>query len=164
MSIASSEVSPTVGGLFAWPLTPRLGLEVAAAWSDRPAGGSGFAAGLSVRRNLTMRQAIVPHVKAGVGLYVATIDPAQGTPPEFYRHRFGHGDGYINAARQTFTDPALVLGAGFSWFVGPRVAIRPEVETFIVRGDSRTSVVTSVVARFEYHFEDYRVTPDRAAR
>jgi hypothetical protein len=148
--------------MFAWPLTPRLGLEVAGAWSDRPDDGSGFAAGLSVRRNLTARQTLVPYVKAGAGVYVATVDSSRGTPPEFYRGRFGPGDGVVNGSRKTFTDPALVLGGGVSWFLGRRIALRPEVETFIIRGGSRTSVVTSVVARLEYHFEDYRITRERA--
>jgi hypothetical protein len=150
--------------MFAWPLTPRLGLEVAAAWSDRPNDGSGFAAGLTLRRNLTVRQTVVPHVKAGAGVYVATVDRARGVPPEFYRHRLGPGGGRVEANRHTFADPAVVLGGGVSWFIGRRIALRPEVETFIVRGGSRTSVVTSVVARLEYHFEDYRVTRDSAGR
>ena len=164
VSIASSEASPTLGGMFGWPLTARVGLEVAGAWSDTPRDGSGFAAGLSLRRNFTARQTLVPYMKAGVGVYVATVDAAKGTPPDFYLRRFGPGDERVDGTRHTFSDPALVLGGGVSWFLGRRLALRPEVETFIIRGGSRTSAVTSFVARLEYHFEDYRITRNRASR
>jgi hypothetical protein len=156
--LAPSEAGPVLGGLVGWPLTNHLGLELAAGWSDRSNDGSAFQAGMTLRRNLGAREGVMPYLKAGAGVHVATVDTGRGTPPEFYRRRLGPGDGPIAGSRHTFVDPAVVLGSGISWFIGRKFAVRPEVEAFIVRGDSRTTVVTSVVARFEYHFEPMRIT------
>jgi hypothetical protein len=158
VSIANAKSSSTFGGMVGWPVTGRWGLEASAAWSDRPDDGSAFGAGLSIRRNLRAGESVMPYVKAGAGIYIATIDSSRGTPPEFYRHRFGRNGVGIDESRRTFSDPALVLGGGVSWLVTRRFAIRPEVETLIVRGGSRTTAVTSIIARLEYHFEEPRIT------
>lgn len=158
VSITPQDVSPTLGGMVGWPFTGRFGMEAGASWVRRPHGGSSMAAAVSFRHNFTGREGFVPYVKGGVGVYLERLDTSRATPPAFYARRLRAPAG-IDGNPYTFIDPAVVLGGGTSWFVSRRVAIRPEVESFIVIRGANARTVTSARAYLEFHFEDARVAP-----
>ncbi len=158
VSLAPSDAGAAFGGMVGWPFTGRFGMEVSAAWANRQHDSSSLAAELSFRHNLTPQQTWVPYVKAGIGVYVARLDTSRAEPPDFYARRLADDASRIGSDVHTFADPAIVVGGGASWFVARRLAIRPEVETYIVVRGAHARAVTSVAARLEYHFEDFRIT------
>jgi hypothetical protein len=144
VSFQESQAHPTLGGMIGWTLTSKWAVEVAAAWSDRVNDSIAFGTSLSLRRSVWTSRGVAPYLKAGAGLYIETADQSEGT---------------IATSNYRFNDPAAVVGAGVSWLLSRRFAIRPEVETFIVWKDGRTTAITSVVALLEFHFDQPRITP-----
>jgi len=145
VSFQDSQAHPTLGGMIGWTLTPKWTAEASAAWSDRSNDSTAFRASMSLRRNLWAQRRLSPYFKGGGGLYIETADQtSQGT---------------LGTSNYKFNDPAAVVGAGVSWLLNRRFSIRPEVETFVVWKDSKTTAITSVLALFEWHFERSNVTP-----
>jgi hypothetical protein len=121
-----------------WEILPWFGVEGSGTWSDRGARAEAFAADVRGLVGLPRSGALVPFVSGGVGLFRTT---REGVP--------------------TVTDPSLVAGAGLNMFVTSHAALRPEVTSTFVIGDTRTHAVTAVALRFTYHFEDHPITPSR---
>jgi hypothetical protein len=153
--VAASDTGPVVGGALGWEVTPRLALEGVASWLDRAEAPESFSAALRVRTGL-MRQRSAPFLEGGFGLYRAGIDPGRASIPDFYRRRMVFGDA---AHRQTFTDPAFLVGGGWTLFVSRHFSLQPAVEATIVTRDAHGYVLTAGVVRLGYHFEDHPVTP-----
>jgi len=149
----SSETGLAAGMAMAWDATPLFAVEGSGSWLDRGPGANAFAAALKVQARLRSRT-LVPFVEAGFGMYRAWFDPDATAIPEFYRDR-------ITATDRSVTDPAFVFGGGVSLFASRRISLRPEVETMLVRNSGQNYLVTTVAARFVYHFEDRPITPAR---
>jgi hypothetical protein len=149
-----SQAGLTAGMAMGWDATPRLAFEGSGSWLDRGNGANAFAAVAKVQGRLRSARPVVPFVEAGFGMYRAWFEPDSTSIPEFYQQR-------ISATDRTATDPAFLFGGGVSLFASRRIAIRPEVETLLVRNSGQNYFVTSVAARFIYHFEDRPVTPAR---
>lgn len=148
----ASETGLVAGMAMGWDASPMLALEGSGSWLDRGGGASAFAAAMKVQVRLRPVRTVIPFGEAGFGMYRAWFDPDSTAIPEFYQTR-------ITATDRTVTDPALVFGGGVSVFLSPRISFRPEVETMLVRDSGQNYFVTSVAARFVYHFEDRPITP-----
>jgi len=154
----SSEAGPLAGAAIGWEVTPAIAIEGSGHWLDRGSGADAFAAALKVQAGLMVPHRAVPFLEAGIGLYRAWFDPAADTVPDFYRHRMAAttpGPGVTS----TFTDPSFLFGGGVNIFVTRHIAIRPCIESMIVRRDSQNYVVTAVAVHFAYHFESHPVAP-----
>jgi hypothetical protein len=155
----ASETRPLASTAVGWEITPAIAIEGSGYWLDR-SGADVFAAALKVQAGLLVPHTAVPFLEAGVGLYRASFDPAASTVPDFYRRRIAAntpGPG----ATSTFTDPSFILGGGVNIFVTRHIAIRPDVESMIVRRDSQHYVVTAVAVHIAYHFESHPIAPTR---
>jgi len=157
---SASRTRSVVGGGVGWEVTPWVGLEGRFAWQDRARDEDAFAAELGAHVNLLSERPVVPFVKGGVGLYRASFGRVLDDIPEFYRRRLAPPDPALRA-RQTFTDPSLVVGDGVNVYVSRHVAIRPEIEAIAIRRDGRGHVVTAVTIHLAYHFEEHPITPSR---
>jgi hypothetical protein len=155
----AANTSALLGGAFGWEITPAVGVEARGTWFDRGAATGAFGADLTLQAGLTRPQTIVPFVAAGLGFYRAWFDSGAQNVPGFYGRRmmagpagaFGPGGG----ARQSFTDPSFVVGAGVNWYVTRHVAIRPDVGATIVRHGGAGHTVTTFSVRLAYHFEPH---------
>jgi hypothetical protein len=146
------------GGSLGWEVTPRIAVEGSGAWF-RPGGDTrGFSAALKGQFGLPVRERVVPFAEAGIGLYRAVFEPGAAGVPPFYANRMT-STGPLATHDQTFTDPAFVVGAGISLFANRHFAVRPDVETMVIRHGGESHVVTSFAIRLAYHFEDHPVTP-----
>lgn len=109
-SVGAASASPGTGALagvgVGWEVTPRFGIEGAAAWLDRPGDSAAFAAALTAHFRLRGLQTISPYLKGGIGMYRLSLA----------------------APRATFTDPSVVVGGGIRLFATKHLAFRPEVE------------------------------------
>lgn len=150
----ASHAGLTAGMAMGWDATPWLALEGSGSWLDRGDGANAFAAVAKVQGRLRSARPVIPFVEAGFGMYRAWFDPDSTSVPDFYQHR-------ITATDRTATDPAFLFGGGVNLFASRRVAIRPEIETLFLRNGGQNYFVTSVAARFVYHFEDRPITPAR---
>lgn len=159
----SAATRPFAGTSVGWEITPAIAIEGSGYWLDRSSGADGFAAALKVQTGLIVPHTAVPFLEAGVGLYRASFDPVTSLIPDFYRRRMA-AIASRPGATNTFTDPSLILGGGLNIFVTRHVAIRPDIETMIVRRDSQNHVVTAVAVHMAYHFESHPVTPTRTSR
>ncbi len=155
---ASSETGLVLGGAVGWELNPWAEIETDMTWMARRHGAAAFAAAITGQANLTARRAVVPFLRAGVGLYSASFDTAQAIPPDFYARRLGPG-GLHQGPNYRFTDPSVVAGGGVTLFVNRHVSVRPEVQSTIARRASRNYVVTTLTVQLTYHFEEHHVTP-----
>jgi hypothetical protein len=150
----SSETGAQVGGTIGWEITPRIAVEGNGTWFDRRNGAEAFAATLAVQAALTRTGPVAPFVEGGFGLYRASFDISRSAVPGFYRDRMTPGAiGY--SVTNTFTDPAVLVGAGLNVFATPHIAIRPQVEAWIVTRNSQSYVMTAVAVRAAYHFENH---------
>jgi hypothetical protein len=154
VATADSRSGALAGGAAGWEITPRLGLEGSVAWFDRSGGSEAFAAAVTAHANLLGPAIVVPFVKGGVGMYRATFGQERDDIPDFYRRRLGPG-APSPGRYHTFTDPSLVVGGGVNLFTTRHWVISPEIESIILRQQSRTHVVTSVTAHVAYHFEEH---------
>ena len=153
----SDHAGSAFGTALGWELTPKVAIEGGATWLDRNAGSDAFAAALKVRAAFFGRDKAAPFVTAGIGAYRASYERMSDDIPAFHRDRMS---GRMGAqTRATFTDPALVFGAGVNLFVTRHIAVRPDVEAMVVMRDSRRYVVTTVGLHLAFHFEDHPVTP-----
>jgi outer membrane protein with beta-barrel domain len=150
----SSNAKPLVGTSVGWEVTPRLAIEGSGYWIERGTGASSFAAALKLQTGLTAPHVAVPFLEAGVGLFRASFEPTATAVPDFYRRRMLGATAEVGAT-DTFTDPSFVVGGGINIFVTPHIAIRPDVETMIVRRDAQTYVVTAAAVHVAYHFESH---------
>jgi hypothetical protein len=155
---ASSTLGPLAGGAVGWEVTPRFGVEGSAAWLDRGRSAAAFAAALSAHLNLRRPRTTVPFIMGGIGLYRVSFDVSRDAIPDFYGRRLGAGETDLGPTR-TFTDPALVAGAGVNVFATRKWAIRPQVQTMVVRRHSRSHPVTAVTLHVAYHLEEHPITP-----
>lgn len=161
--IDSSKTSPLAGASVGWEITPRIGIEGSGYWLDPGTRTDAFAAALKLQAGLTAPHGAVPFLEAGVGLYRASFAPTASPVPDFYRRRMAARMMGLGATH-TFTDPSFVLGGGVNIFVARHIAIRPNVETMIIRREAHTYSVTAVAVHLSYHFEDHPVTPARDRR
>jgi hypothetical protein len=159
----ASRTDPLVGTSVGWEITPVTVVEGSGSWLRRGPGAEAFAAALKVQTGLNLSRAAVPFLEAGVGLYRATFEPTAQTVPDFYRRRMPAIAASLGATA-TFTDPSVVLGGGVNVFVTPHIAIRPDVETMIVRADGHSHFVTAVAVHMAYHFESHPVAQARQSR
>jgi hypothetical protein len=157
---ADSDTGAVFGGAAGWQVNPWFGIEGNATWLDRSGSENGFAAAIATHVNLLSRQTAVPFAKAGFGLYHASLRLNDEQAPAFYRQRLQSNDTDPNS-RQSFTDPAFVVGGGMDIFLSRHVALRPEAEAMFVlhEGDSRTMGVFTL--HLVYHFEDHPITSSR---
>jgi hypothetical protein len=155
---ASSDTGPTVALTLGWEITPRLGIEGTGAWLDRHDGADAFSGAILFQTSVLRPRPSAPFVEGGFGLYRASFDLTRSTIPSFYADRIT-ASRVTGVTTNTFTDPALFVGAGYNAFVSRHIAIRPQVEATIVMRNSQTYVVTSVAIRAAYHFEDHPITP-----
>jgi hypothetical protein len=119
-----------------WEVVPWFGLEGNGTRFDRGAHGEAFAADVRALVGLPRAGAVVPFVSGGVGLYRTTFERARGV-----------------------TDPSVIAGGGLNLFVTQHAALRPEVTSTFVIGDTRTHAVTAVALRMTYHFEGHPINP-----
>lgn len=157
-----SHTGPLAGGGIGWEVLPWFGLEGSGTWLDRGARADAFAADFKTMIGLPRSGAVVPFVEGGVGLYRTSYDRSRSVIPAFYMRRMG-GMASMNTSA-TFTDPSVLVGGGLNLFMTTHAALRPEVTSTFVMGDGRTQVVTAVVLRMTYHFEDHPITPSGGAR
>jgi hypothetical protein len=155
VSSGSSDTGVAVGPAIAWEITPRLSIEGIAMWLDRKDAAVTFAAALLAEANLAPPYRVGPFVEAGFGFYRSSFDARQDTMPSFYRDRMTAGSGAV------FTDPAFVLGGGVNLFAARHVAVRPQVDVFIVARDSQSYAVYTASVQVAYHFENHPITPRR---
>ena len=154
-SSGSSDTGVAVGPAIAWEITPRLSIEGIAVWLDRKDAAMTFAAALMAEVNLGPPYKVGPFVEAGFGLYRSSFDARRETMPSFYRDRMTAGSGAV------FTDPAVVLGGGVNLFAARHIAVRPQVDVFIVARDSQQYAVYTASVQIAYHFENHPITPQR---
>jgi hypothetical protein len=148
----SSATGLSAGMALGWDATPRFALEGSGSWLDRGDGADAFAAAFKVQARLRSALTVVPFVETGFGMYRVWFDPDATAIPEFYQDR-------VTATDRTVTDPAFVFGGGVTLMASRRISIRPEVETLLVRDGGRNYFVTTVAARFAYHFGDRPIAP-----
>jgi hypothetical protein len=147
---------PSFGGVAGWEISPRLTIEGSGAWLDFGDGVDAFAGAIKLRARLSGRRTVDPFVLGGIGFYRATFDSPARVAPRFYGRRLGMP---ATPGDTTFTDPALVAGAGLNIFVSRHFAVRPDVESFIVFRGRHRLIVTSVALHAVFHIESHPVTP-----
>jgi hypothetical protein len=155
----SGSSAPIAGGAAGWEITPWMGIEGNAAWSERSSREDAFTAALAANFSLTGPRRAVPFVRAGVGLYRALFDASTDPLPEFYRRGLGNASSPLDD--QQFTDPSFVFGGGVNVFTTRHLAIRPQFEAIVVRRESHSRLVTAVTVHLAYHIENHPVTPGR---
>lgn len=148
---------PVIGGVAGYEITPRFTIEASGSWLEFGEGASAFAGAIKLRARLSGRRTVDPFVLGGVGFYRASFDHSAAVAPGSYRNRLrvqgtGLGD-------TSFTDPALVFGAGVNIFVTRHFAIRPDVESFVVLRNGRSPTATSLSVHAVFHIESHPVTP-----
>jgi hypothetical protein len=159
----SDATRPFAGAALGWEVTPTIGVEGSAAWFDRGAGARAFGAALKGQAGVRLTQHVVPFAEGGVGLYRASFERGSEAAPDFYRARMTTS-GPLVPQEHTFTDPAIVVGGGVNLFVSRHIALRPDVETMIVRHGGSSHTLTAFALRLAYHFEDHPVTPEAGPR
>ena len=80
-----------LGGAVRWELTPLFALEGTGAWFDRGDSVDAFAGALKALVTLVPGHRAMPFLQAGIGLYRASFERADGPMPEFYRRRLPAG-------------------------------------------------------------------------
>jgi hypothetical protein len=158
LASASSDTGGLVGTAIAWEITPRLSVEGMGLWLDRKDATSTFAAALMAEMSLLPPHPLAPFVEAGFGFYRSSFDARRETVPSFYRDRMTAA---VATSGATFTDPAFVFGVGLSVFAARHLAIRPQMDVFVVTRSSRTYVVYTAAVQVAYHFENHPITPSR---
>jgi hypothetical protein len=146
----ASETTPSLGTSLGWEITPHLTLEGRGLWLPHDPGATDFFAWLGALVPIRPAGTVVPFASAGVGMYQATVNAADGVP-EFYEQRMA------GKQRGTFEDFALAFGGGANIFVTPHIAIRPQVDLLLVtaHGDARPMTVYGV--HLAYHFEAHKI-------
>lgn len=148
---------PVIGGIAGYEITPRLTIEGSGSWLEFGDGADGFAGAIKLRARLSGQRTVDPFVLGGVGFYRASFDGGSAVSPDFYRTRLRGPATRLGDV--SFTDPAVVVGAGVNIFVTRHFALRPDVESFIVLRDGRSLAVTSVSLHAVFHIESHPVTP-----
>lgn len=149
---------PVIGGVAGYEITPRLTIEGSGSWLEFGDGVDAFAGAIKLRARLSGQRTVDPFVLGGVGFYRASFDRPSSVTPGFYRNRL-RAPGPGGLGDTSFTDPALVVGAGANVFVTRHFALRPDVESFIVLRDGRSLAVTSLSLHAVFHIESHPVTP-----
>ena len=146
----ASDTTPSLGSSLGWEITPHLTLEGRGLWLPHDPGSTDFFAWLGALVPFRPARAVVPFASAGIGMYHATVNVADGVPT-FYEERM---DG---RQRATFEDFALAFGGGANIFVTSHIAIRPQVDLLLVtaHGDARPMAVYGV--HLAYHFEPHKI-------
>jgi len=157
MAMDSEHNGPALGGVIGYEVTPRLTIEGSGSWIEFGDGANAFAGAVKLRARLWGQRTVDPFVTGGVGFYRASFDRPSNVSPGFYQRRLPMP---LGAPGDTsFTDPALVAGAGMNIFVSRHFAVRPDAETFIVFRDRRSHVVTTLSLHAVFHIESHPVTP-----
>ena len=148
---------PVIGGVAGYEITPRFTIEGSGSWLEFGEGMNAFAGAIKLRARLSGRRTVDPFVLGGVGFYRASFDRPSSVAPGFYRNRLrAQGTGLGDTS---FTDPALVVGAGVNVFVTRHFALRPDVESFIILRNRRSMAVTTLSLHAVFHIESHPVTP-----
>jgi hypothetical protein len=163
VSTAESSAGGLVGGAAGWQITPWFGLEADAAWLDRPGSETGFSAAIHTRWSLVTGWRATPFVKAGGGLYHASLDVDDDTVPAFYRDRLDGDAAPVEdvGLRHSFTDPAVIAGGGVDILLSRRVSLRPQADAMFVFDHGKTRVMPAFTLHLAFHFEEHPITPSR---
>lgn len=165
---ADGTTGAAVGGSVSWELTTYFAIEGAGRWMDRGTAPGAYAGEVGARVGLGgTRDSAMPYVMVGVGAQRRAFDvhdqgEAAGMP-EFYRRRLTL-NGNAVGAHQTFTDPALVAGAGVDVALTRTLALRPDVRALVVFGDGQRNTVVVATVSLAYRFDHRPVTPTRLPR
>jgi opacity protein-like surface antigen len=159
VATSESDAGGLLGGTAGWQISPRFGLEGNAFWLDRPGNETGFSAAFNSHVNLLARRRAVPFLAAGIGVYRASLDAEAAAASEFHRERFAAGDAL--ATKQTFTDPAFIVGGGVDFFLSPQLALRPQGDVMFVVNDGKSRMVPMFTVHLAYHFHEHPITPSR---
>jgi hypothetical protein len=145
----ASGTTPSLGTSLGWEINPHLTLEGRGLWLPHDPGSTDFFAWLGAVVPVRPAARVVPFASAGVGMYQATVNAADGVP-NFYEPRMA------GRQRATFEDFALAFGGGANIFVSSHIAIRPQVDLLLVTtsDDSRPMAVYGV--HLAYHFESHK--------
>jgi hypothetical protein len=162
-SRANGDTGGAVGGSASWELTTYFALEGAGRWMDRGEAPGAFAGELCARVGLGgTRDGAIPYLVAGVGAHRRTFDvhgPGEAAAlPEFYRRRVALSAGSVGA-RQTFTDPTIVVGVGVDVAISRTVVLRPDVRAIVVVDGRRRDTVVAATVGVGYRFDHRPVTP-----
>ena len=157
MATDGDHSGPVIGGVAGYEITPRLTIEGSGSWLEFGDGVDAFAGAIKLRARLSGQRTVDPFVLGGVGFYRASFDRASSVAPGFYRNRLRAPGTALGDT--SFTDPAVVVGAGVNFFVTRHFALRPDVESFIVFRDGRSLAVTSLSLHAVFHIESHPVTP-----
>lgn len=144
-----SETMPALGTSLGWEIAPHLSVEGRGLWLPHDPGATDFFAWLGALVPIRPGGTVIPFASAGVGMYQATVNAADGVP-EFYEQRMA------GRQRGTFEDFALAFGGGANIFVTSHIAIRPQVDLLLVtaHNDARPMAVYGV--HLAYHFESHK--------
>jgi hypothetical protein len=160
VSMAESGAGALAGGAAGWQFTPRFGLEGDAFWLDRPGSETGFGGALHARWNLVTGWRTTPYLKAGAGLYHASIESTDDAAPAFYRDRLEQGSTDVNMTR-SFTDPAVIAGAGVDILLSRRLSLRPQAAAMFVFDHGQSRVMPALTLHLAFHFEEHPITSAR---
>src|SRR4029453_15211681 len=127
-------------------IKPHLTLEGRGLWLPHDPGSTDFFAWLGAVVPVRPARVVVPFASAGVGMYQATVNAADGVPA-FYESRMA------GRPRATFEDFALAFGGGASIFVTSHIAIRPQVDLLLVTTQDDPRPIAVYGVHLAYHFE-----------
>ena len=170
LSAASRGNGAAAGLQLTFDLTDRLVLEAEGAHLGRGAGVGGMSGTVALLVNLLPGGGkTVPYLAVGGGLYGASFDmdderyferPSTagmggvGMMPGFYSNRLGQmrdrGNGRWGS--QSFSDPAISLGAGVRLELSPRFFVRPDARALVVIANGTSYTVGVVTIGFGYRF------------
>ena len=140
-----------VAGTVGWQVDSRASVVSTFQWCHQGEGADAFAGAFAIDVNLLPRRAAAPFVAAGFGLYRTFYDVARSPMPAFYRDRVDISR--MAGTTVSFVDPAMVIGAGVNILTTPHVALRPQVEAFVVARGSQRHVTVAVTVRIAYSVE-----------
>jgi hypothetical protein len=120
-------------------------------WLHQGQGADAFAGAFAVDVNVLPKRVATPFLEGGFGLYRAFYDLSRSAVPAFYRDRVDAG--HTAGTTVSFVDPMVIVGAGVNIFAAPHLALRPQVEAFVVTRGSTRYVATAFTVRVAYNLE-----------
>jgi hypothetical protein len=145
----ASGTTPSLGTSIGWEITPHLTVEGRGLWMPHDPGSTDFFAWLGAVLPIRPGRAVGPFASAGVGMYQATVNSADGVP-KFYERRMA------DRQRATFEDFALAFGGGANIFLTSHIAIRPQIDLLLVTTQDDTRPIAVYGVHLAYHFEPHK--------
>lgn len=163
-AVDTADSGPVAGATLGWQLSRAIAVEGVGRWYYRGKDTDAFSSALLLQTDVVSSGETRLFISGGLGVYHASFGPAaQMSMPDFYRRRMARRAGGP-ASQVTFTDPAVVLGAGAKFAMTRHVSLRPAVEAMIVPVRSRYHYVTTVAVSLAYRFEHHPVTASRRSK